>query len=297
MVTINEQCIGCGLCVPVCPEHNISLVDGRALVEHDACLACCHCQAACPCDAISVTSTEALLGLQTMADKTAWLPFAASDPAELVQLMRSRRSCRNFQETGVSRSVLEDLVKIGTTAPSGTNSQAWTFHIAGNRQEVMALGEMTADFFRRLNQKAENPCLRIVMRLFAADVLGRYYRGHYRTILAGLQAWDERGEDRLFHGATAAILVGGKDTASCPGEDALLVSQNILLAAHAMGLGSCLIGFVVKAISHDVALQKKIGLTAGEKIYSVIALGYPAEKYYGLAGRRPIMPRYLQLAD
>ncbi|MEZ4578721.1 MAG: nitroreductase family protein [Desulfobacterales bacterium] len=38
-----------------------------------------------------------------------------------------RRSCRNYKETPVPASVLEDLVRIGITAPSGTNSQMWTF--------------------------------------------------------------------------------------------------------------------------------------------------------------------------
>ena len=57
--------------------------------------------------------------------------------------------------------------------------------------------------------------------------------------------------DRLFHGAAAAILVTGRRQASCPAEDALLATQNILLAAHAMGLGSCLIGFAVEAMRRD----------------------------------------------
>ena len=49
-------------------------------------------------------------------------------------------------------------------------------------------------------------------------------------------------KDQLFHGSTAAILTGSNPGVSCPAEDAPLATQNILLAAHSIGLGSCLIG-------------------------------------------------------
>ena len=296
MVIINAgRCEGCGACLAVCPEANIRLVAGRLELAKTECLACGHCQAACPVGAIVVDDCPARLGLTVVAEKDEWLPFAASDAALLVQLMRSRRSCRNYQEKEVPHGLLEDLIRIGTTAPSGTNSQGWTFSLAASRDEVVALGALTADFYKRLNKKADSPFWRLLARFFAADVLGRYYRGHYQTVVKGLQAWEEDGEDHLFHGAPAAILVGGRATASCPVEDALLASQNILLAAHTLGLGSCLIGFVVKALAHDRGFRRQLGLGPGEQIHSVIALGYPQEKYYGLAPRRPITPRYLRL--
>ncbi|MEN8140566.1 MAG: nitroreductase family protein [Thermodesulfobacteriota bacterium] len=296
MIEINkEKCQGCGLCLPVCPDRNLELEGGLLLVRRDRCLGCGHCQAACPFGAIEVTDSPARLGLATMVERDQWLPFGRPEPAELVQLLRSRRSCRNFLARPVATEILSDLVKIGTTAPSGTNSQGWTFTILPDREQVAALGGLTANFFHRLNKKAANPVWRLAARLFAADRLGNYYRRYFPSVAAGLKAWDEQGEDRLFHGAPAAILVGGKGAASCPAEDALLASQNICLAAHAMGLGSCLIGFVVEAIRRDRALQRRLALGPDEKIYAVIALGYPAEEYHGLTGRRPVTPRILRL--
>ena len=81
---------------------------------------------------------------------------------------------------------------------------------------------------------------------------------------------------------------------SCPREDALLATGQILLAAQQMGLGTCLIGFVVEALKHDTALQKMVGLARGEEVYAVIALGYPDEKYNQPAPRKKVKPRILK---
>jgi len=190
--------------------------------------------------------------------------------------------------------MLNDLVRIGTTAPSGTNCQLWTFTILPNREAVVLAAEKVKVFYDRLNAQASNAGYRMLARLFAGDALGRYYRVYYETVKEGMRQWEEEDRDRLFHGAPAAILVGSKPGASCPAEDALLATQNMLLAAHAMGLGTCLIGFVVEAMRRDAAIGQALGIPKEEKIYSVIALGYPSVEYQAPTGRRKVVPRYVE---
>ncbi len=291
----NEACTGCGECIRVCPDKVIALVEKKAVFSGESCLDCGHCAAVCPVQAIHFKTLSCKMHFQTFAEKREWLPFGGSDITNLVQLMRSRRSCRNYMDKTVSREILCDLVKIGTTAPSGTNSQGWTFTILENRRQVVVFGGFVASFFKALNRKAANPFLRIMAGIFLKDNLGRYYRSYYKTIETGLHEWDSKGKDLLFHGATAAILVGGTPKASCPAEDALLATQNILLAAHAMGLGSCLIGFAVEAMKHDPSIKKRLSISGDESIYAVIALGYPAEKYQFVTGRKVIQPRMVTL--
>ena len=64
-----------------------------------------------------------------------------------------------------------------------------------------------------------------------------------------------------------------------------------------MGLGSCLIGFVVEAMRRDTALTKRVGIAADEEIYSVIALGYPAVKYLRPGNRQVVVPRIVSLVE
>jgi nitroreductase len=276
----------------VCPNNTISLLDGKAIVTGASSISCGHCEAVCPTDAIRVEALEHPFSLATVSFNHGWLMHGACDTGELVRLMLSRRSCRNFDDREIDRKVLEDLVKIGTTAPSGTNSQLWTFTILASRSEVVSLGEQVARFFRDLNRMAKKPWLRFLSKMFGGNALGRYYSRHFETVREGLLLWDRDRIDTLFHGAVAVILVGGRRAASSPGEDALLASQNILLAAHCLGLGSCMIGFAVEAVKRDKEIRRMLQIDDDESVYAVIALGYPAEKYAKTALRKKVVPRY-----
>lgn len=287
-----DVCVGCGLCVEVCPAGTITMQDGKAVVTGTYSMACGHCEAVCPVSAIRVGALEHPFALASAAVDENWLPYGEPDTGQLVRLMLSRRSCRNYEPREIDRHMLEDLVKIGTTAPSGTNSQLWTFTVLASREEVLELGRGIARFFQELNRQAGKPWLRLWAKLFYGDALGRYFRSYYDTISQGLLLWERDGVDTLFHGAAAAILVGGRKSASTPMEDALLASQNIMLAAHSLGLGSCMIGFAVAAIKQDNNLRNLLKIPADETVYAVIALGYPAERYRRTALRKKIVPRY-----
>ncbi len=288
-----ERCIGCGLCVQVCPSGTLSIQDEKAVVTGNRSLACEHCAAVCPTEAVEVTAVDDdAFSFKTFEADEAWLPHGEYDTARLVRLMRSRRSCRNYTDAPVDRAVLEDLVRIGTTAPSGTNSQKWTFTILSDRQAVMALGERIGMFFRKLNQLAEKPLLRKGLKLIGKGQLDAYHREHYQIVRDALAEWERTGQERLFHGASSAIVVGSELGASCPMEDALLATQNILLAAHTMGLGTCLVGFAVEAMRNDLGIQRFIGIPDEESIYAVIAMGHPDETYQRPAGRRKVVPRH-----
>jgi len=290
-----EKCIGCELCVKVCPSGTISMQDGRAQVTGDRSLQCGHCQAVCPVDAVRVdTIDEQSLSFNSFDLKNEWLPHGEFDTGRLVQLMASRRSCRNYSDRTVERSLLEDLVKIGTTAPSGTNCQNWTFTVFPNRAAVSEFGQRIGSFFRKLNRMAESRLLRRGLKMIGKPALDNYYREYYQSVKDGLAEWEQHGRDRLFHGAAALIVVASRSGGSCPMEDAMLATQNILLAGHSLGLGSCLIGFAVEAISNDPTIKQFINIAADETVYAVIALGYPDEEYQSLTGRKKALMRYYE---
>jgi nitroreductase/NAD-dependent dihydropyrimidine dehydrogenase PreA subunit len=241
-----DRCTGCGLCIGICPSDVIALENGAVTLSREGCFGCDHCAAVCPAGAIAVDSVSTVdLALATVETGGRWLPFGEFDTALLARLLYSRRSCRSFTEEPVENAVLEDLARIGTMAPSGTNSQRWSFTIVPGRQALLDYGRLIGQFYERLNRLAANPAARLLSRLFMKDKLGHYYRRYHAQVEDALRQFKEAGRDRLFHGATAAILIGTEPGASCPREDALLAAQNIALAAHAMGIGTCLIGFAV----------------------------------------------------
>ena len=285
------KCIGCGECVKVCPSQTISLVDGKATVTGKTSINCGHCEQVCPVDAIKVTSLTELL-FETFDADTSWLPHGEGDTAQLVRLMASRRSCRNYTDQSVERSMLEDLVKIGTSAPSATNSQGWNFTILPERKDVVDYGNYIIDFFSKINKLANNFVVRNTMSFLGKKELKVFHSKYSGFIGEAVNKWHSGEHDYLFHGAPAVIIIGCSDKCSMPMDDAILASQNVQLAAHSMGLGTCLIGFAVKAMEKDRKICAKIGVKSGEKYYSVIAVGWPDEKYNHVCNRKAVTPRY-----
>jgi len=269
--------------------------EGKAVVSGDQSLQCGHCMAVCPTGAVTVAALDNTgLKFNSFQIDSHWLPFAGFDTAQLIRLMASRRSCRNFTDRQIEPEVFEDLVKAGTTAPSGSNCQNWTFTVLSTRSAVMALGDRLGDFFRRINRIAGNVFIRKGLKLIGRPQVDDYFQNHYQTITQALEEWDRHQRDQLFHGATALIIVGATPGASCPAEDALLATQNILLAAHSMGLGTCLIGFAVSAMERDPTLKDAVDIPRDETVYAVIALGYPNEKYERLTGRKRFTLRFVE---
>ncbi|HAX94137.1 MAG TPA: nitroreductase [Bacteroidales bacterium] len=289
-----DLCSGCGLCKDVCPTGVISFAEGKATASGEQCISCGHCAAICPQEAICVAATdEEMSRYKTFTAEKQWLPPGNYNTSLLVQLMASRRSCRRYTDRPVALEILRDLVKIGVTAPSGTNSQLWCFTLVPSRREMVAFGEQIGNFYHRLNRISERAWLRTLLKWCGKPELDFYYRNYHDRIADALEEWRRDGRDRVFHGAPSGIIVSSSPGASCPAEDALLATQSILLGAHSMGLGTCLIGFAVEAIKRDPAIQNFLEIPQEETVYSVIAIGYPAFKYHSIAGRRAPLVRSL----
>jgi len=159
-------------------------------------------------------------------------------------LLESRRSVRRFRGEPVDESTELRLVEAASFAPSAGNAQPWSFV----RVRAPALREELALAAGSQRLLAQAPLIVVV----CADL--------------------ERA--RRAYGDRGVSLYCLQDTAAA--------TQNLLLAAHAMGLGGCWVGAFSE---HDVA--RALRLASGLRPVALVALGWPAECPRG-PGRRPL---------
>jgi nitroreductase len=184
----------------------------------------------------------------------------------------SRRSVRSFTEQAIERSTLENLLLAATSAPSPTNRQPWRFSVVSQRalrlQMVAAIAQRAeemkaiirrghhADDFGNYGDFFHEPLLS------AAVIIVPQYR-EYPDLIANLIA--SGGTDpKQFHTASSM------QAELCATSGAVM---NLLLQAHASGLGACWMAGPMIARDEICAMLK---IEEPWRMLGAIALGYPA---------------------
>ena len=222
----------------------------------------------------------------------------------------SRRTTRDFLPTPVPQELIDTLLTDAMTAPSWSNTRPYL--VATAQGEVR--DRISKDFLARWEQaskalgggflaKAKLFITRYglptsdykVNRVYPKELQPRSARvGAELYALLGIDRKDQKARQAQwarnyeFFGAPVSFFVF---THSGLGEysvsDAGLFMQNLMLSAHAHGLGSCAQG--ASAVWAD-AVRKEFEVPKGYKLLCGIALGYPSDhKVNGFnADRLPI---------
>ncbi len=279
-----NRCNTCGKCIEVCPKDSLTIIDGKITHLSGDCILCSHCYAVCPMEAISF-DVELLRNsaFYTFSpDERQKQSISAQDFAAFAM---SRRSIRKYRDTPVATEILRDLVEFATTAPSGSNCQNWEFTVIPDRNKVLKLAQNIREFFEKLNAIVRNPFIRYISVLFAGTALIRYYRDHFASVELGLEE-AEKGRDLLFHGAPALIIVHSNMEGSLPHEDGQYAAYNIALMAHAMGLGTCFIGYASETLNRSRKIKASVNIPQKNRVLAVLAVGYPDVTYQRFAMRK-----------
>jgi nitroreductase len=81
---------------------------------------------------------------------------------ELINLIKNRRTCRNFSEKEVSESDVKQILECALSAPSGMNYQTWTFVAIMNREKIQKLAKAVGEALNRENYNMYNPSVLIL---------------------------------------------------------------------------------------------------------------------------------------
>ncbi|MFH1753044.1 MAG: nitroreductase [Candidatus Omnitrophota bacterium] len=180
----------------------------------------------------------------------------------VIENIKSRRSVRDFRQDGIPEEVIKKILEAGSFAPSALNRQPWRFVVVS---EEAAIKELSLAVRKRLKGLYRlTPILRFFLKDFRDE---RFVKALKKTASSE--------EETVFHGAPLVIFAANDTRYSNTVIDCALACQNMALAAHSMGVGSCFIGRA-KAIPRR-SLLMKFSLPAYYDFNTCVAFGYAKE--------------------
>lgn len=195
---------------------------------------------------------------------------------ELSDGIRARRSVRAYKVTPVPKSMIEDMLDMARNCPSNSNSQPWEVAVVtGSKKQKLS------EILRKLAASKVAPNTDYTEPRKWTSEMEQRAKHHYanRYKVPGLEDLNEqqRFELRLhnfdFYEAPCALFLfmdGSLGLWSV--YDMGLLSQTICLAAHALGLGSCL---QASTAYYPDAVRDFLKIPKTKKLLIGIALGYP----------------------
>ena len=277
-----EACTCCGDCAEACPTGVLRVdPDGGIRIDATAtfgCFACAHCMMACPTDAVRVN------GRGLCPDDLAALPRpeTRATPEQIEALFLSRRSVRHFQDTPVSAELLDRVIAAAATAPMGIPPWEVGIVALNGHERVRELARDTAKLYAGLLKFADHPLVLALLRPFLKGTTYRQLRSFILPLARDIVAADKLGEDHVLYDAPAVLLFHTSphaDAVDADAADAVIACTYAMIAAEALGLGSCMIGCVAPPLSRNRKLCAKHGIPAGHKPALVLILGHPAISY------------------
>lgn len=278
-IKIDEtKCSQCGLCAKECVSGVIRWVAGKAqVVEPSWCNRCSHCVAVCPAAAVI---HEGLTGEAPRPIRKDRL-----DPAVYQEIVMTRRSVRWFQPEPLNREEIENLLDLARYSPTASNTMDVAYIVITDRELIRRTGQKIFRLAEKWKERLEKPWLRPFLRL-AQRSAGRRNLFLYLERLGLYQEWTRAGRDLITHHAPLLIIIHGPKNDRFSPENCAIAAANLTNYAHALGLGTCYIGFLVLALERSKKLRRQLGLPPGRKAGLVVALGRPLHRFQNTP-RRP----------
>lgn len=197
-----------------------------------------------------------------------------------------RRSVRMYKKEQVPEFMINRILEAGRFAPSAGNSQPWKFIVIRDPQVIKGLTDTTVKicklFKSLIDYRVPGKRWRLPIAKFNIKVKPK----DLHPVPFGACSLIADSKLGLFHGAPTVILIF-KDVrgVSNPDLDCGIAGQNMVLAAHSMGLGTCWVGFVKLAFQYVLKWKKFFGISYPYKFASSIAVGWPVGDPDGMVKR------------
>lgn len=260
-----DKCIHCRLCEKTCFLTRFCGFDSLEGPAEQYCIDCGHCVAVCPRQAVTHTGVKSTEPIGPVPGE-----------AELLNLLMKNRSVRHFKPDSVRRETWDVLRRVAEYSQSGLNAQSIGLTVVENPETLSGIRKALLRMYGKLEKLARFPVTRLAARLCMSPQDYEAVISETATQPLRRQA-AEKGEDPVLYGAPALLLLTGSAAFQTAREDATVISQNIMLALTALGLGSCYMGGLVlgcRAFKYK-PLLRALDLPEGQAVHQALVLGTP----------------------
>ena len=202
------------------------------------------------------------------------LQNSSAEDDEFWRLVRERRSIRRYQSRTIPPDLLRSLLEAANWAPSAHNRQPWRFCAVTSVEVKQQLSARMGERWQRdlTADGADSNFIERRVRISHARLTGAAALVLVALTMEGMDVYAD--EDRNQSEWTMAV------------QSTALAAQNLLLAAHYYGLGSC---WMCAPLFVPELVRDVLDLPESWHPQALITLGYPAEEK--VRGRAPLASR------
>jgi nitroreductase len=273
--------------------------------DHFRCITCQNCAAVCPEDAITIEGdyrvTKGYWKNDHLFEEGKSLPAPFSDMmdrdfseyedqlTETERVIFKRRSVRLYRKKQVPEEMVRRVIEAGRYAPSAGNNQPWKFIVIQNRETIDEIDRKCKEFYRKAmvaimphpwiekkipgdkNAKLklwQKAIISAFIRFRGPGEVDQRARGGTNAIVA------DPNYHTFFNAPTLILLLADKRGVGSIEIDTGIAGQNMVLAAHALGLGTCWVA-LIGGLKQYPEYMEELGISPAFEVVSSLTLGYP----------------------
>ena len=271
-----EKCTVCGLCVKVCRGAPLYLDNGKICIDQTrvfGCVACGQCVTVCPNAAIRVEGRD-----MTQSDIVP-IPTDDARPTyeQFQSLLLSRRSVRDFLDKEVEKELIDKILASASTAPMGLPPTDVGVLVFSGRDKVRKFKDELLSVIKR-SRWFFSPWMLKLMRPFMSKETAESMAS-FGSVVMDVYSHPEKHENKdwFFYDAPLAIFFYTSGYADPV--DPIIPATYAMLAAHSLGLGTCMLGLPGVIMKMNKAIKRKYCKSASSVPGLLVVFGYPSVHY------------------
>jgi nitroreductase len=186
-------------------------------------------------------------------------------PLSTLDVIYTRRSVREYTPQKLDESTIRGLLDAAVQAPTAIHTEPWAFVVIQDAQTLKRYSDVAKAAWAR--EAAKDLAL---------------YSGERHGFAERLAS----PEFSIFYDASTLIVICGKPMGPFVVADCWLAAENLMLAACALGLGTCCIGSALPALNAPEA-KAELSIPADVTAIAPIILGVPSGSAAAVSRRDP----------